>query len=112
MIPERLLPLLVTVVRPSARADRYGNSSLDYGPAATRTTVRAWIEQTTADEPITDGRDPHVGDWLLITNHTDISGRDRIEHDGRVFEVDGPPHPVTTPHGVHHLEARLKTVEG
>lgn len=112
MIPERLLPLAVVLVRPAAVLDRYGNTTLDYGPAAAHTPIRAWIEQAGATEPLSDGRDPAVSSWLLITNHLDIAARDRIEQDGRVLEVDGPPALVHTPAGVHHLEARLKSVEG
>ena len=112
MIPERLLPLTVTVVRPALGQDRYGNTTPDYGPAAARTPIRAWIQQAGATEPLADGRDPAVSSWLLITNHLDIAARDRIEHDGHLLEVDGLPAPVHTPAGVHHLEARLKSVEG
>ena len=112
MIPDRLLPLVVTLVRPVSSSDRYGNTALDYGPAAARTPIRAWLEQAGAREPLSDGRDPAVSGWLLITNHLDVAARDRIEHEGRVFEVDGVPAPVHTPAGVHHLEAHLTSVEG
>ena len=112
MIPRRLLPLVVILIRPAARQDRYGNTTLDYGDAASRTPIRAWLEQAGAREPLSDGRDPAVTGWLLITNHLDIVARDRIEQDGRVFEVDGVPAPVHTPAGVHHLEAHLTSVEG
>ena len=112
MIPERLLPLTVTLIRPTTSPDRYGSTIPDYGPAAARTPIRAWVEQTSASEPLSDGRAPAITAWLLITNHLDIQARDRIEHDGRVFEVDGVPAPVHTPAGVHHLEAHLTSVEG
>ena len=112
MIPERLLPLTVNLIRPAKNSDRYGNTTYDYTGAATRTPIRAWIEQAGAREPLSDGRDPAVTGWLLITNHLGIAARDRIEHDGRVLEVDGMPAPVHTPAGVHHLEAHLTSVEG
>jgi hypothetical protein len=112
MIPERLLPLIVTLVRPVTGVDRYGNTSLDYGTAATRTPIRAWVEQQTRDEVIEDGRAPLIGSWLLITNHGDVKGRDRIEWDGDLFEVAGPPAAVNTPAGAHHIEATLRRVEG
>ena len=112
MIPDRLLPLVVMLVRPATATDRYGNTTLDYGDAAARTPIRAWTEQAGATEPLSDGRDPAVTAWLLITNHLGIAARDRIEHDGHLLEVDGVPASVYTPAGVHHLEARLKSVEG
>ena len=91
MIPERLLPLVVVLVRPATVLDRYGNTTLGYGPAADRTPIRAWIEQTSANEPLSDGRDPAVTALLLITNHLDITAHDRIEHDGHILAVDGRP---------------------
>ena len=111
-LPDRLLPLSVVLVRPVEAVDRYGNTTYDYGPAATRTTVRAHIDQRVRSEPIADGRDPAVGDWLMFTNHTDLAARDRVEWDGELFEVVGPPWPVVTPVGVHHVEATLRAVEG
>ena len=111
-IPARLLPFPIVVVRPVVGADRYGNPTYDYGAAAARTPARAWLEQRTRAEPTSDGRAPLVADWLLITNHLDVRGRDRIEWGALVFEVDGPPAPVPTPAGVHHVEANLRHVQG
>lgn len=112
MIPARLLPLTVTKVRPAATTDRYGNTVYDYGAAATRTTIAAWIDQASASEETPDGRDAIAGGWKLITNDTDIDANDRIEWDSVVYELDGPSWPVHTPAGLHHIEARLRRVEG
>jgi len=116
MIPAHLLPHTVTVVRPAASTDSHGNTVLDYGAGATRTQVRAWLQQDHRSEPLADGRDPLVQRWLLVTNHRDIHGRDRIEWSdmpGVTWEVDGPPAPLYTPsQGYHHLEANLRVVEG
>lgn len=114
MIPARLLPHTVTVVRPAATTDSHGNTVLDYGTGATRTQIAAWMQQDHRSEPLADGRDPLVQRWLLITNENDIQGRDRIEWDETpaTFEVDGPAYPVHTPAGVHHTEATLRVVEG
>lgn len=112
-VPGHLLPLEVTVVRPVVVTDAYGSQTYDYGAAATRTTeVRCWLEQQERSEPLTDGRAPLIQRWLLVTNHFDILGRDRIEHGSKTYEVDGEPEPVYTPAGQHHLEATLKKVDG
>lgn len=112
MIPDRLLPLTVTKVRPATTADRYGSSVPDYGAAATRTSIAAWIDQASASEDTPNGRDLIAADWKLITNHTDLDAADRIEWDVGVYELDGPVWPVHTPAGLHHLEAKLRRVEG
>ncbi|GAA2618760.1 hypothetical protein SMC26_40315 [Actinomadura fulvescens] len=111
-IPVRLLPFTVAVVRPVVDVDRYGNPTYDYGPSAARTPVRAWLEPREASEPTSDGRAPLVADWLLITNHDDVHGRDRIEWGALTFEVDGPPAPIPTPAGPHHVEATLRHIQG
>lgn len=112
MIPARLLPLTVTKIRPATSIDRYDNTTYDYDDAATRTAIAAWIDQAAASEATPNGRDQIIGGWLLITNHTDLDPLDRIEWVGNVYELDGPSWPVHTPAGLHHLEAKLKRVEG
>jgi hypothetical protein len=112
VIPDRLLPLTVTKVRPATSTDRYGSTVYDYGAAATRTTFKAWIDQASAAEETPNGRDTITGGWKLITNHTGLDALDRIEWAGAAYDLDGPAWPVHTPAGLHHLEARLKRVEG
>lgn len=115
MIPERLLPHTVTVVRPAVSTDAHGSAVYDYGAGAARAQIRAWLQQDRRSEPLSDGRDPLVQRWLLVTNHRDIHGKDRVEWadmPGVVWEVDGPPAPLYTPSGCHHLEANLRVVEG
>lgn len=78
------------------------------------TPISAWLEQTEAQE-VTRGRETLLSDWLLVfpDPSTAIGGRDRIQDDqGRTFEVVGPPEVVTTPRGPHHVEARLRHVDG
>jgi hypothetical protein len=112
-IPEHMLPHTVTLVRPATATDNYGNTTYDYGVAATRTSITAWLQQDKRSEPISDGRDPLIQWWLLITNHEDICGRDRIEHDSTTYDVEGPPEKVYTPSQLfHHTEATLKAVAG
>lgn len=111
-VPSHLLPHLVTLVRPVEAADAYGNDTLSYGAGATRTDIAAWLQQDKRSEPRGEGRDPLEQLWLLITNHADVRGRDRIEFESIVYEVEGPPETSYTPAGVHHTEATLKVVSG
>jgi len=110
-VPEALLPHTVVRVRPTETTDSHGNTVYDYDPG-TRVSMAAWMQQDSRTEPLTDGRDPLSQDWLMVTNDTDIAGRDRIEWNALVFEVDGPPAPVHTPAGFHHTEVTLKVVSG
>lgn len=111
-IPTGLLPHQVTVVRPAVTVDSHGNQVYDYAAAATRTTVAGWMQQDRREEPRSDGREALEQRWLLVTNHEDVQGRDRLEWSGPTFEVEGPPEPVHTPAGYHHLEATLRAVAG
>lgn len=115
-LPTRLLPHTVTRVRPATVTDSYGNAELDYGAGAARTAMAAWVQQNSTTEPLSDGRDPLIGGWLLLTNEADVDGRDRFEWTGPngsvTFETDGPPKPIYTPSGFHHTEASLKVVDG
>jgi hypothetical protein len=116
-VPGRLLPHTVTIVRPATTTDIYGNTTYDYGAGATRTSMAAWMQQNSRTEPLSNGRDPLVQDWLMITNEADVQGYDRIEWTDQAgnnltFEVDGPPAPVYTPAGYHHTETTLKVVAG
>lgn len=114
MVPALLLPQQVTIVRPAESIDSFGNTVYDYGAAATRTTVAAWLQQDRRTEPRSDGREPLVQRWALVTNHQDVQGRDRVEwsETPAVFEVEGPPEPTYTPAGFHHTEATLRVVSG
>lgn len=112
MIPDIDLPMTVTLIRPAATTDRYDNPIYDYGPAATRTPIRCLIDQESASESTPDGRTKIVGMWRLITNHRPIDAADRIEWDGNVYELDGPPWPAWDFTAYHHTEARLRRIEG
>lgn len=111
-VPGHMLPHTITVVRPATATDAYGTTTYDYGAGATRTAMAGWMQQDRRGEPRTDGREPLEQRWLLITNHADIAGRDRVEWSGPTMEVEGPPEPVYTPAGYHHTEATLRAVAG
>lgn len=110
-IPARVLRDQITVVRASSSTDRYGNETTSWDTAA-RHELWAWIEQASASESL-DNRDQLASDWLaIVAPDADIEGRDRVEWDGKTFEVIGPPTPRDTLTGPHHIEATLRWIEG
>ncbi len=117
-INTALLADVVDRVRPVTSSNSHGNTERDYGPAAERTTLRAWLQQNTSDEPFPDGRNPAEQRWLLITDEPDLTEDDRIEWASHpagliVFEVHGPPEPTYRPgSGFHHTEASLRLLDG
>ncbi|WP_199553193.1 hypothetical protein [Streptomyces sp. N35] len=119
-VPERLLPHTVTVVTPHAGTDGYGNTVFDYGDEAERTTVSAWLQQDQRAQVAAQGADPLKQKWLMVTNHTPIHRRARIEWASSptgplVFELDGQPNPNFHPFrqgAVHHTELALTIVDG
>ncbi|MFE2909972.1 hypothetical protein ACFXGC_36750 [Streptomyces olivaceus] len=118
-VPGHLLPHTVTLIRPVQVTDAYGSTDYDYGPAATRTPIRAWLQQNIRRElsgVSQDGRITQDERWLLVTNHPDVRPRDRFEWTGPTgplrFETDGPPAPTYTPRGLHHTEVALAIITG
>jgi hypothetical protein len=108
-IPSHLLVHAVTLTHPTTSSDAYNDEVEAYAGGS---SITAWLQQNTRAEPHTDGRDPLVQTWLLMTNEEDVRGRDRVTFDGVVYEVDGPPEKVYTPAGFHHTEATLRLVTG
>jgi hypothetical protein len=111
-IPAHMLPQTVTRVRPSTSTDTYGNTTYNYASPTSSTSMTAWLQQDSRAEPLSDGRAALEQVWLMVTNDSDVLGRDRITFGTLVLEVDGPPASVYTPAGFHHLESTLKVVSG
>ena len=117
MLPAHLLVHEVTVVHPAPVTDAYQNTTYDYGPAASRRSLWAWLQQDQRAERNDDGRGASSEAWLLMCNDPDIAQHDRVDWAGHpagavTFVVDGPPEPTYTPRGFHHLEATLAIVKG
>lgn len=118
-VPTRLLPHTVTLVHPEESTDSYGNTIYDYGEAAERVQVRAWMQQDARTELVAEGARPLQARWLMVTNHADVRRRDRVEWnpsgDLVVFSLEGQPAPLTNPlsgTAPHHIEVRLEVVDG
>ena len=116
-VPAGLLVHSVARIRPTTPTDAHGNAVPTYTvPPANSLAFAAWLQQDDRTEPRTDGREPLIQRWLMISNETDVRGGDRIvwATGGLTFEVDGPPEPAYTPASTapHHLEATLRIVDG
>lgn len=115
-VPAYLLTRTVVVVKPVITVDAYNSPDYDYGPAASRVTIDAWLQQDERQRVAVTGARPLRERWTLITNSTEIERRDHIEWSSpqgfKVFELDGQPEPTYTPGGVHHFEVALVRIDG
>ncbi|MFI0406586.1 head-tail adaptor protein [Actinomadura sp. 3N508] len=113
-----MLPIvtdLVTIVR-AAKAVGYGNNTtLDWGPAAARTTVEACVQPAGAGESTNGGAD-RVSTRIQVFLHpgTDVTATDRIEWDDQLWRIDGTPAVWPDPTGgsEHHIEVTATRVTG
>jgi head-tail adaptor len=113
VIPSRLLPHSLTLIRPLTGTNPYGDPFADYGPGATRTTIYARLEQAPGREVSADGATTQIADWTLVTAHLDVTGRDRVEFNGDTFEVIGPAALSYDSAGrPHHVTASMRVVNG
>lgn len=105
------MPHLPTLVRPVDKTDRYGNTVKDYGPDATRTVIRGWLQNRASQDIAEVARNGQLSQWVLYTL-VPVERFDRIEWGGHTFSVDGIANPASSPRGVSHYEVRLRLVEG
>ncbi|HVL82624.1 MAG TPA: hypothetical protein VM840_13630 [Actinomycetota bacterium] len=101
----------VEVVHRSFATDDYGQR---IESATQEVTYPAYLEQTSEQE-VTGGAEAAISDWLIVLppEATGIRPLDRIQSEGRVFEVVGSPRLVRRPATgeLHHVEARLRFIE-
>lgn len=104
----------IKVVRAPVVTDRRNDAVRDWANA-TRTTARGWIAQA-AQSISSEQRDGTavVSEWtVVVPADTDINAHDRVEWDGRIFDVIGEPNRGFTPSGAaHHKEVQMRIVEG
>lgn len=104
----------VVVIRAALVVDRYGNEVRDWS-SATRTTVRrVSVQPDSSTEGIGD-RPVIVTGWRLTTRtgvDIDVASGDRVEHAGRLREVDGDVARYVLGGVHHHTEVRLREVSG
>lgn len=112
MTLDRMLRQQVTIERRSAgTTDAYGNQVAT--TSATKTLL-AYLQPTATTEVLVD-RETYLSDHLLVLPpDTEIDGSDRVVHDGRTYELVGPPMRRFNPRtrSEHHLECNLRLVQG
>ena len=99
----------VTILTPTTSTDRYGNS---IATSWTSTVTKGWLDQQTSSEGDGLRRDQDTEWVLFLAADTVITGRDRVQVGSDVYEVAGNPNRAWTPAGEHHVEARLRRVDG
>jgi len=100
----------VTRVRPARLTDRRGDRVDDWTFATRTALAPAWVQQSSSTES-RDERLVTVTRWTLYCRDLTLVARDRIEWDGRVFEVDGAPNALDGSPGIAHVEASLVLLE-
>lgn len=108
---QRMLCQQVTILTPAAATDRYGNVAADWSNASSR-QVMAWVNQTGSTEDLINRDSTTTVGICYLPPGDPIAATDRIQVNGRTFQVDGQPNTADTPRGVHHIEVRLRDVEG
>lgn len=105
MLLTRLPQTVVVVTRGPGSEDAYGNPVT--GETA-RTSVSARLWQASTLEA-TQGRDTAAETWqVILPASTAIDAGDRVEWDGKAFDVQGAPAKVYDATSVHHVEAELR----
>lgn len=108
---ERTRVVAVDIQEPGSATDAHGNP-VEAWSSPTTTSYRGYLEQTSAIE-VTVGRDTVISDWLLVLPaNASASSEARAVIEGSTFEVVGRPDARTTWRGPHHLEVRLRLLEG
>ncbi|MET9425653.1 hypothetical protein ABZY06_33955 [Streptomyces sp. NPDC006540] len=104
------------ILRAGYVVDKYGNPSTVRDWAnATRTTVSGVSIQPDSSSEETGDRSAVVTGWRIQSRKgqdLDLLRTDRVEFDGMTLEVDGKVARYRMAGAVHHVEARLKEVEG
>jgi len=103
---ERLLTQPVTIHRRTM-----GGTNADGNPTATYVLVHTIgrIDQVTTDDRA--GGDRRVTGWrLYLAPDVTVTGGDRVESGGVIFEIEGDPWLAYTPRGPHHWEVELRQV--
>lgn len=110
MIPDRLLPVEVTWIRPGVTVDGYGNTIPDWG-VVTSSALQVMIERRRTVEQ-RGGRDATITNLVMFTNELAVAATDRIVWGDDTYDVDGEPWVAYSPAGPDHAEVDLLKVVG
>lgn len=106
---DTLLVYDVTILQRGAAEDKYGDPVDTFTTGA---TVRGWVEMTNAQEVLVRG-DRRISDWLaILPAGTEVDALDRLQHDGKTFEIVSVMEAAAPATAKRHVEARMRLVEG
>lgn len=111
---SRLYADTVTLVRAALTTDKYGSVTPDWLNATRTEYSGVSVQPDSSTESVGDRSDVITG-WRLTTS----KGRDfpalpsdRVEFDGMTLEVDGEVGRYLVGGQIHHVQARLRRVNG
>lgn len=102
----------VEILKPTKAISNAGDEYWSWANPS-RTASKAWINPERTDEsedPLRDGT--QLKTQIFLGPAVFIENQDRIEWEGRVFEVIGKPIQRYTTRGLHHLEVLTVELEG
>lgn len=105
----------VVRLRPARRVDRYGDNVADWEQEPQRTDIdNVSLGEVAASYDPESGRVlAEAGHQLVAGRHLDLATDDRIEADGEVWLLDGPPRHLRNPFsGAEKTEVSLIRLEG
>jgi len=98
----------IAIRRAVAGTDPYGNPVSTFAPAVVY-RGRAWMTAAREEDKF---RDTTVETWwVILPPEAHLTPRDRIEHEGRSYDVEAVM-PRLAFGAVHHLTVRMSYVEG
>ena len=112
MTIQTLLIHEVDILKPTMVTSNAGDESFSWDNP-TRTASQAWIDPEKVFEPgdpLRPGSELQV--QIFFSPTAVVANEDRIDWDGRIFHVIGPPRLRFTPRGVHHLEVKAVEYDG
>jgi hypothetical protein len=104
----------VTIRRPDATSDRYGNAGPDWSSVTDTAVAGVAVAPRLEGEDRTLGRQGVVvGLTLYLPPGSDIAATDRVVVRGDVYEVDGEPGDWRSPHSTAKgIEVAVRRVAG
>lgn len=94
--------------RTAGAANVYGDATVTF-PAGSAIPARV---QQTSEEEVLGGRDTTLT-WyrVFLPAGVNVDALDRVNWEGRVYEVDGEPKGVDGLNGAHHIELVMKRID-
>lgn len=110
MLPNMLIQR-VWVLRGQRSVNRAGDEFIDWSLPPVRTANSGWVTWLRSSDDETLGGTRRGSIQVFFQPWVEVSATDRLEWNGRLFRVDGPPLDRYTVSGPHHREVRASLLE-